>query len=132
MWCQFAVLFLLGGSLPPASLPMEAPALMQAPMPAEAPVVVGGPVAIEAVETPVAPEVVLGAAEPRRPVVIVADPEVEDEAASAHPVIVVEPPRAFSFEGLRRGSYLYPDHDLGSRWVEMGTELPPLFGEESF
>lgn len=81
-------------------------------------------------------------AEPRRPVVVTTveeDPQAEaavgrDELRpmprAGQPVIVVEAPRQVSFEGLRRDVYLHPEHGLTGRFLEMGTELPPLFGED--
>jgi len=55
----------------------------------------------------------------------------EDQRVGAEERVVVEmPPRWLSGELLRRSAYRYPDHDLAGRFVEMATELPPMFGDE--
>ena len=63
--------------------------------------------------------------------------QVSGSGVPAHPspaapqaVIVVETPRTLTLDGLRRDASLYPDHDLAGRFVELTTQLPPLFGED--
>lgn len=96
----------------PASVILEEPAVAagQAAVATEQPVAFEPPVA--------AHEAALGRA------------EIQPAPRAARPVIVIEAPRRTSFELLRRESYLYPDHDLGSRFLETGTGVKPLFGED--
>ena len=57
----------------------------------------------------------------------------EDKAVGAEvaEVMVIEmPPKWLSRELVRGSAYRYPDHDLAGRFVEMSTELPPMFGDE--
>ncbi len=56
-------------------------------------------------------------------------PLLEPEAGRV-PEQVVENPRLISFDRLRRESYRYPDQDLLGRWIEVSTQLPPLFGAQ--
>ncbi len=51
-------------------------------------------------------------------------------AAQPAAIQVMEPSRRFTLEELRRSMVLYPDHDLAGRLWEIGTQRPPLFGED--
>lgn len=56
----------------------------------------------------------------------------EDQRVGAEERVVVVMPSRWLRGGelLRRSAYRYPDHDLAGRFVEMSTELPPMFGDE--
>ena len=54
----------------------------------------------------------------------------EDKVVKAKEIVVEMPPGRLSMELLRRSAYRYPDHDVAGRFVEMETELPPMFGDE--
>lgn len=83
--------------------------------------------AIHGIVSPILPE----SSAPRNVVRMpaVAAPVVE-KAAYRHPVIVLEAPEGVSLDRLRRESASYPDHGMAGRFVELSTELPPLFGTD--
>lgn len=80
-----------------------------------------------AAEVDVVHEVAVGLPEPRM------EPQRALPVRPAEPaaVQVVEPSRRVTLEELRRSLYLYPDHDLLSRFLESGTERQPLFSDDA-
>lgn len=56
----------------------------------------------------------------------------EASLATADPDASADAQAILSYlEGLpQRAEHRYPDQGMSSRFLEMGTELPPLFGEE--
>lgn len=113
-WCR--VLLAFGFVLVFSSLSTATPALLIQAVPVQS------ELARSRVGTPnrnVSPAVVSGVQAP------------EDQRVGAEERVVVEmPPRWLSVELLRRSATRYPDHDLAGRFVEMATELPPMFGDE--
>ena len=54
----------------------------------------------------------------------------ENKRVEAEGVVIEMPPKWLSRERVRGSATRYPDHDLAGRFVEMATELPPMFGDE--
>ena len=54
----------------------------------------------------------------------------EDDVVGAEVMVIELPSKWLSRELVRGSATRYPDHDLAGRFVEMSTELPPMFGDE--
>lgn len=58
-------------------------------------------------------------------------PQAAERSEYRHPVIVLEAPERVSFDQLRREAARYPDHSMSGRFVELSTQLPPLFDTDA-
>lgn len=74
---------------------------------------------------PIHPELASGLIPPA----VVAPDLTESEAVPESGAMVEVKTVGMSMGKLRRGAYRYPDHDLTGRFVELTTELPPMFGD---
>lgn len=120
---QYAFLFLCAMLLTSAAHAETAPERMQPLLAVQnvAPMTVI-PAAIP--QARAVPEVV-----PQEQAAAIAEPE-EMEPATLRNVQIVEVPERLSFERMRRENYRFPDSSMATRFVELSTELPPLFGAE--